>query len=109
MQLFLVWFLQPIPFWVSTAIVVLMIWIMLRSVLTSEGGGRWAGWARKITNPNAKFLFTFLFIVWLVVFGVTLQIVPHVGASSPYGAIGLIALYTGFFIMMGLIWAVVGE
>ena len=49
------------------------------------------------------------FIIWLVVFGIVLQLVPHVGASSPYGALGLIALFTGFFIIMGLIWAVVGE
>ena len=109
MQLFTVWFQQPIPFGISTAIVVVMIGIILRSALTSEGGARWAGWARRITNPNAKFLFTFLFIIWLVVFGIVLQLVPHVGASSPYGALGLIALFTGFFIIMGLIWAVVGE
>ena len=53
-------------------------------------------WVRRITNPNAKFLFTFLFIVWAV--GLrrsALQLVPHVGASSPYGALGLIALFIG--------------
>lgn len=106
MQLFLVWFTQPIPFWTSAAVVTLMIGIMLRSALSSEGGARWV---RRVTNPNAKFLFTFLFIIWAVGFGILLQLVPHQGASSPYGAIGLIALFTGFFITMGLIWAVVGE
>jgi hypothetical protein len=35
--------------------------------------------------------------------------VPHTGASSPYGALGRIALFSGFFIMMGLLWAVIGE
>ena len=106
MQLFLVAFQQPIPFGISAAVVILMIYIILRSALTAEGG---ASWVRKITNPNAKFLFTFLFIVWAVVFGIGLQLVPHTGANSPYGALGLIALFSGFFIMMGFLWAVIGE
>ena len=106
MQLFLIAFQQPIPFGISAAIVILMIWIMLKSATTAEGG---ATWVRRITNPNAKFLFTFLFIAWAVVFGIGLQLVPHTGANSPYGGIGLIALFSGFFIMMGLLWAVIGE
>ena len=106
MQLFLVAFQQPIPFGISAAVVILMIWIMLRSAMTAEGPSRWA---RRITSPNAKFLFTFLFIGWAVVFGVGLQLVPHEGANSPYGGIGLIALFSGFFIMMGFLWAVIGE
>ena len=106
MQLFLVAFQQPIPFGISAAVVILMIYIILRSALTAEGG---ASWVRKITNPNAKFLFTFLFIVWAVVFGIGLQLVPHQGASSPYGGFALIALFSGFFIMMGFLWAVIGE
>ena len=106
MQLFLVAFQQPIPFGISAAVVILMIYIILRSALTAEGGSTWV---RKITNPNAKFLFTFLFIVWAVVFGIGLQLVPHAGANSPYGGIGLIALFSGFFIMMGFLWAVIGE
>ena len=106
MQLFLVAFQQPIPFGISIAVVGLMIFIMLKSALSAEGPSKWA---RRITNPNAKFLFTFLFIGWAVVFGIGLQLVPHTGANSPYGALGLIALFTGFFIMMGLLWAVIGE
>jgi hypothetical protein len=106
MQLFLIAFQQPIPFGISTALVVLMIWIILRSAMVAEGG---ATWVKKITNPNAKFLFTFLFIGWAVVFGIGLQLVPHTGANSPYGALGLIALFSGFFIMMGLLWAIIGE
>jgi len=47
--------------------------------------------------------------VWAVVFGIGLQLVPHTGANSPYGGIGLIALFSGFFIMMGFLWAVIGE
>jgi hypothetical protein len=106
MQLFLVAFQQPIPFGISAVVTIAMIGIMLKAALSSEGG---AGWVRKVTNPNAKFLFTFLFIVWAVVFGIGLQLVPHTGASTPYGALGLIALFSGFFIMMGLLWAVIGE
>ncbi len=106
MQLFLVAFQQPIPFGISAGIVILMIYIMLRAAMTAEGGSRWV---RKITNPNAKFLFTFLFIGWAVFFGIALQLVPHTGANSPYGGLGLIALFSGFFIMMGLLWAVIGE
>lgn len=106
MQLFLVAFEQPIPFGISAVIVIAMIWIMLKAAMSAEGG---AAWVRKITNPNAKFLFTFLFIGWAVVFGIGLQLVPHTGANSPYGGIGLIALFTGFFIMMGFLWSVIGE
>jgi len=105
-QLFLIAFQQPIPFGISAAVVILMIGIMLKAALSTEGGARWV---RRITNTNAKFLFTFLFIVWSVVFGIGLQLVPHVGASSAYGALGLIALFSGFFIMMGFLWSVIGE
>ena len=106
MQLFLIAFQQPIPFGVSAIIVITMIGIILRSAMTAEGG---SSWVRKITNPNAKFLFLFLFIGWALVFGIGLQLVPHEGANSPYGGIGLIALFSGFFIMMGFLWAVIGE
>ncbi len=106
MQLFLVAFQQPIPFGISILIVVLMLGIVLRSAMTAEGG---SSWVRRITSPNAKFLFTFLFIGWAIVFGVGLQLVPHTGANSIYGGLGLIALFSGFFIMMGFLWSVIGE
>ncbi len=106
MQLFLVPFQQPIPFGISAAIVILMLGIVLKAALSTEGGARWV---RRVTNPNARFLFAFLFVAWALVFGIGLQLVPHEGAGSPYGALGLIALFSGFFIMMGLLWAVIGE
>ena len=106
MQLFLVPFQEPIPFGISTGIVVLMLGLVLKSALSTEGGARWV---RRITNPNARFLFAFLFVAWALVFGIGLQLVPHEGAGSPYGALGLIALFSGFFITMGLLWAVIGE
>jgi hypothetical protein len=105
-QLFLIAFQQPIPFGISAVLVITMIFIIQRSAMTAEGG---SSWVRRITGPNAKFLFAFLFIAWAVVFGVGLQLVPHEGANSPYGGIGLIALFTGFFIMMGFLWSVIGE
>ena len=107
MQLFLVAFQQPIPFGISAAVVILMIYIIFRSALSVEGGSRWV--KKYVTNPNGKFLFAFLFIGWAVFFGVALQLVPHSGANSPYGALGLIALFSGFFIIMGLLWSVIGE
>ena len=106
MQLFLIAFQQPIPFGVSAVLVITMIFIIQRSAMTAEGG---SSWVRRITGPNAKFLFAFLFVAWALVFGVGLQLVPHEGANSPYGGIGLIALFTGFFIMMGFLWSVIGE
>jgi hypothetical protein len=105
-QLFLIAFQQPIPFGISAVLVITMVFIIQRSAMTAEGG---SSWVRRITGPNAKFLFTFLFIAWALVFGIGLQLVPHEGANSPYGGIGLIALFTGFFIMMGFLWSVIGE
>ena len=83
------------------------VFVFARSAMVAEGGRQ--GWSRRITGPNAKILFAVLFVVWALVFGIGLQLVPHEGASSPYGGLGLIALFSGFFIMMGLIWSVIGE
>ncbi len=107
MQLFTIAFNHPIEFGIATALVLAMLLTVLFSALSVEGSKR--GWVRTITSPNAKFFFGLLFVVWAVVFGIGLQLVPHEGASSPYGALGLIALFTGFFIMMGFLWSVIGE
>ena len=84
-----------------------MIGIVLRAAVSTEGGSRWV---RRITNPNAQVP------VRVPVrrcgrcsSGSALQLVPHEGAGSPYGALGLIALFIGFFIMMGFLWAVIGD
>lgn len=106
MQLFTVFFQRPVEFGLSTLVVTLMILIILRAAMTAE---RRSGWVDRITGPNGKWLFGILFVGWAVLFGVALQLVPHEGASSPYGGLGLIALFTGFFIMMGFLWAVIGE
>jgi len=105
-QLFTVFFERPIEFGAATAVVALMLFIVLRSAMAAEGR---AGWSRRITGPNGKWLFGILFVAWAVVFGIGLQLVPHEGANTPYGGLGLIAMFTGFFIMMGFLWAVIGE
>ena len=107
MDLFLLPINHPIPFWVSAGVAGLFILIWLKSALSSEG--RQSSWARAITNPHARFLFGLLFVGWAIFFGIGLQLVPHQGADSPYGGFALIALFTGFFIMMGFLWAVIGE
>jgi hypothetical protein len=91
----------------AASIAAAFVFIFARSAMVAEGGRQ--GWARRITGPNAKLLFAGLFVAWAIVFGIGLQLVPHEGASSPYGGLGLIALFSGFFIMMGLIWSVIGE
>jgi hypothetical protein len=106
-DLFLLPFNHPVPFWISAGVAGLFVFVWLRSALTSEG--RPTGWVRAITNPNARFFLGLLFVAWAVVFGIGLQLVPHQGADSPYGGLALIALFTGFFVMMGFLWSVIGE
>jgi hypothetical protein len=105
-QLFTIFFSRPVEFGIATAITLLMLVILLKSALSSEGP---SGLGRFMTRSTSKYVFGFLFLAWAVVFGVGLQLVPHVGANSPYGGLGLIALFTGFFIMMGFLWSVIGE
>jgi hypothetical protein len=99
--------LQFAIFALAIAIAGGMVFVLARAAMTPED--RSSGFARAVTNVNAKFLFGFLFIGWAVVFGVALQVVPHEGANSPYGGLALIAMFTGFFVMMGFLWAVIGE
>ena len=106
MQLFTIFFSRPVEFGISAAITIAMLLIILRSAQTAEGP---SGLGRLMARPTTKFVFGFLFLAWAVVFGIGLQLVPHEGANSPYGGIGLIALFVGFFIMMGFIWSVIGE
>lgn len=107
MQLFTIIFQRPIEFGTAFVLAFVIVFIALRSAMSSES--RPSGWVRAITSPNARVLFGLLFVAWALVFGIGLQFVPHTGANSPYGALGLIALFTGFFIMMGFLWAVIGE
>lgn len=106
MELFQLPFKHFFEFWVAATFAAVMVLIILVAARSAE---RRSSLARAITSPNAKWLFGILFVAWAVVFGVGLQFVPHEGANSPYGGLGLIALFTGFFIMMGFLWSVIGE
>ncbi len=111
MQLFLAPFAGPLQFAIFVVAIILAAAIVIpamRSAMTAEGG-RQPGWVRAITGVNARWLFGFLFVAWALVFGIGLQLVPHEGADSPYGALGLVALFTGFFVMMGFLWAVIRD
>jgi hypothetical protein len=108
--IFTIWFENfpnnlPILFG-SVGVAVLFVFIFQKAATSSDGRSRWT---KRITGPNARWLFAILFLLWAVTFGVGLQLVPHEGASSPYGGLGLIALFTGFFITMGFLWSVIGE
>lgn len=107
MQLFTIVFQQPIPFGISFLLAATIVLIVLKAAMSSEE--RRPRWVRFITSSNMRILFTLLFIGWAVTFGIGLQLVPHEGANSPYGGIGLMAMFSGFFIMMGFLWAVIGE
>ena len=110
MQLLLAPFQGPIQFvsfGVATILGAAIVLVALRAARTPEQGR--TGWVRAITSVNAKAFFALLFVAWALVFGIGLQFVPHVGANSPYGGLALIALFSGFFIMMGFLWAVIGE
>ena len=106
MQLFTIFFSRPVEFGLATALTVLMLVILVRSALSSQGP---SGLGRMMGRPSTKWLFGLLFVGWAVVFGIGLQLVPHEGANSPYGGIGLIMMFSGVFIMMGFIWSVIGE
>ena len=82
--------------------------IFLRAAISPERKTGSIGWIRAITGPNAKIFFGILFLGWVAASGILIPSFPNT-ANSPYGAIALIAMFTGFFIMMGLLWAVIGE
>jgi hypothetical protein len=96
-----------VAFLIAIAIAGLMVFIFLRAASTAEG--RPSALRRMARLPNARVGFALLFVLWALVFGIGLSLVPHEGANSPYGALALIAMFTGFFVMMGFLWAVIGE
>jgi hypothetical protein len=109
-QLLLAPFAGPLQFTIFSVSIVLAAFIVIpavRSAMSAEG--RAPRWVRVITSISARYLFAMLFIVWALVFGIGLQLVPQQGANSPYGALALIALFTGFFVMMGMLWAVIRD
>ena len=106
MQLFTIFFSRPVEFGLATAMTVLMLIIIVRAVFSAEGP---TAMSRFVTKNSSKYLFAAAFIAWAVVTAIALAVVPHEGANTPYGGIGLISMFVGLFIMMGFIWAVVGE
>lgn len=106
MQLFTIFFSRPVEFGIATLITVAMLFIVFKAALSAQGP---SGLGRMMARPTTKWLFGLLFVGWAVVFGIGLQLVPHEGANSPYGGIGLIAMFTGVFIMFGFLWSVIGE
>jgi len=62
-QLFTIIFQRPIEFGISIGITLLMVVIFLRAAMSAE---RRENWVRRITGPNGKFVFGFLFLVYLV-------------------------------------------
>ena len=106
MQLFTVFFQHPVEFGLATVLTLLMLVILVRAMFSAAGP---TGLSRFVTRPSSRYLFGALFIAWAVGFGILLQLVPHEGANSPYGGLGLIAMFIGVFVMMGFIWAVIGE
>jgi len=107
MDLFTLFIRQPVIVGIATLTAVVMVILVLRSVMTAER--RDLGWVRAITGVNGRLFFGLLFITWAVVSGVGLILVPHTGANSPYGGLALISLFTGSFIMFGLLWAIIGD
>ena len=107
MQLFLIAFQQPIPFGISAIIVITMIAIILRSAMTAEGG---VALGPQDHQPEREVPVRVpVHRLGASSSGSACSSCRTTGANSPYGGIGLIALFTGFFIMMGFLWAVIGE
>ena len=96
-----------IAFGISIFIAAGMVFIFLRAASTAEG--RPSFLQRWMRMPNTKILFGLLFVGWAVAFAVTMLLVPHEGASSPYGGLALLFMFSGFFVMMGFLWAAIGD
>jgi hypothetical protein len=90
----------------SAGVAVAFIVVIAKATFSAEGRSRWT---KRITGPNGKWFGGMLVVLWAVVCGVGLQLVPHDGANSPYGGLCLVALFSGFFLSMGFIWSVIGE
>ncbi len=108
MQLFITAIQHPIQFGLAGILAGGFVVIFLRAALSPERKSGSIGWVRAITGPSTRYLFAFLAIVWVVGFGLLIPQFQNT-AASPYGAVALIALFSGFFIMMGLLWSVIGE
>jgi len=107
-QLFVTAIQHPIPFGVAGIIAGGFVLIFLRAAMSPERRAGSIGWVRAITGPSSRYLFAFLAVAWVAGFGFLIPQFANT-AESPYGAVALMALFSGFFIMMGLLWSVIGE
>ena len=108
MQIFVTAIQHPIQFGIAGIIAGGFVLIFLRAAMSPERRTGSIGWVRAMTGPSTRYLFAFLALAWVVGFGFLIPQFANT-AASPYGAVALIALFSGFFIMMGLLWSVIGE
>lgn len=107
-QLFVTAIEYPLQFGIAILVAGIFVGTFLRAAMSPERQTGSIGWVRAITGPNAKVFFGLLFIAWVAVSGLLIPSFANT-ANSPYGALALISMFAGFFIMMGLLWAVIGE
>lgn len=110
MQLLLAPFANPVTLaaWIlSIGAGIVICALVLRSAYSTQE--RSSRWSRLFGRITARYLFGFLFIGWVITFGLVLQLVPHEGAGTPYGTLGFVGLISGSFLMFGFLWSVIGE
>jgi len=107
-DLFLLPILHPQEFWIATAIAAVFVFVILMAARSPERRSKAIRWVRSITSPNTKILFGVLLVAWAAGFGILIPMFPN-QANSAYGALALIALFSGFFLLMGFLWSVIGE
>jgi len=108
MTLFTLPFTNPIEFFISLGIGGGFVFIFLKSAMSGEQ--RETAWVRRfVTGPNSKVLWGAAWVAWAVIFGLLLGTFEDKSAASAYGSVGIVALFSGFFLMMGFIWASIGE
>ena len=95
---------EPFALFGSVAMAAVMMYIFIRAALVPER--RYTGWVRALTSVNTRWLFFLLFIGWAV--GMFLLASLGLGPQQ-MGAPAFVMLFIGIFVMMGFIWAVIGE
>jgi hypothetical protein len=94
----------PAALIISVLLAALMTFIFVRAAMVPER--RYTGWVRAITSVNTRWLFFLLFVGWAI--GMFLLASLGLGPQQ-MGAPAFVMLFLGIFILMGLIWAVIGE
>ena len=94
----------PAALIISVLLAALMVFIFVKAALVPER--RYTGWVRALTSVNTRWLFFLLFLGWTA--GMFVLASMGLGPQQ-MGAPAFVMLFVGIFIMMGLIWAVIGE